>query len=180
MKTISPEYAALNQQLHATCDNYGCKSKRHEQIVWRLMVKHGCNSLLDYGCGKGSLVKCFEDNHPAIPTQGFDPGHPDYLDPPRPADMVVCTDVMEHIEPELVQSVLKDIQINARKAGFFVIALRPDTSKLLPDGTNPHKVIQDIGDWLMDFNEAWGRKSHEITIHDYAPDKQITLSVKWV
>ena len=143
------------------------------------MVKHGCNSLLDYGCGKGSLVKCFQDRHPAIPTQGFDPGHPDFTNPPEPADMVVCTDVLEHIEPELVTNVLQDIRCLSRKAAFFVIALREDSSKLLPDGTNPHKVVQDIGDWLMAFNKAWGKKSHEITIYDYQKNKQTTLLVKF-
>ena len=143
------------------------------------MVKHGCNSLLDYGCGKGALVKCFQERHPAIPTQGFDPGHPDFTNPPEPADMVVCTDVLEHIEPELVTNVLQDIRLLSRKAAFFVIALREDSSKLLPDGTNPHKVVQEIGDWLADMSGAWGRHGREIWIHDYAPNKQVALSVKW-
>lgn len=179
MKTISPEYAALNQQLHAACDHYGCKSHRHEPLVWRWMVANGCNSVLDYGCGKGAFVRCMAERHPGVPCQGYDPGHPEYLDPPQPADMVVCTDVMEHIEPEMVQAVLQDIRRLSRKSAFFVIALRPDSSKLLPDGTNPHKVVQGVDDWLADFNEAWTRKGWECTIHDYAPDKQITILIKW-
>lgn len=176
LKTISPEYARQNQELHRTRDDYGCKSRRHAARVWGLMVKHECNSMLDYGCGKGSLVKCFQEDHPAIVTQGFDPGHPEYLDPPQPADMVVCTDVMEHIEPEMVPAVLRDIRRLSRKATFFVIALRPDSSKLLPDGTNPHKVIQDIGDWLKDFNAAWGRGRYELTVHEYTQGKQVMFS----
>lgn len=180
MKTITPEYATLNQQLHDTCAFYGCNSHQHEPIVWRLMVEHGCNSVLDYGCGKGAFVRCMAERHTGIPCQGYDPGHPEYLDLPKPADMVVCTDVMEHIEPELVINVLREIKMLSYKAVFFVIALRLDSSKLLPDNTNPHKVVQGVDDWLADFNEAWTRKGWESTIHDYAPDKQITLSVKWV
>ena len=180
MKTITPEYARLNQQLHATREDYGCKSRRHISRVMALRKLYDCQSILDYGCGKGSLVKEIQQTCAGLPVQGYDPGHPDFTAPPEPADLLVCTDVLEHIEPDLVTNVLQDIQRLSRKAAFFVIALREDSSKLLPDGTNPHKVVQDIGDWLSDMSDAWGKKGWEATIHDYTPDKQVSLSVKWL
>lgn len=180
MQTISDEYAKQNQELHATCNHYGCKSHRHLPNVFSLMVKHKCLSMLDYGCGKGALVRKFQSDLPEYRVQGYDPGHPDYLADPFPADMLVCTDVLEHIEPECLEHVLKEIRTLSRKVVFFVIALRLDSSKLLPDGSNPHKIVQSVDDWIADMCQAWGRRNFELTVHDYVHDKQITCSVKWV
>lgn len=179
MKTISPEYAELNRQLHDTCAFYGCNSHRHLKPVCDLMVKHYCNTVLDYGCGKGAFVRSMEERHPDTPCQGYDPGHPDYPGPPKPADMVVCTDVLEHIEPDCIESVLKEIRALSRKAVFLVIALRFDSSKLLPDGTNPHKIVQGLDDWMADLQSVWGRHGFETVIHDFVADREVTMSIKW-
>lgn len=180
MPAISPKYAKLNQELHATCNHYGCKSHRHFNRVAAVMSNHQCRSVLDYGCGKGSLVRKFAESAPQVPCQGYDPGHPDYPGPPRQADMVVCTDVLEHIEPECLETVLRELRELSRIGLFLVIALRPDSSKLLPDGTNPHKIVQGLDDWMADMQGIWGRHRFELTVIDYAIDKQLTCSVEWV
>jgi hypothetical protein len=61
--------------------------------------------------------------------------------------MVVCTDVLEHIEPENVDDVLDDLQALTRRVGFFVIATRP-AKKILEDGRNAHLIQHGLDWWL--------------------------------
>jgi hypothetical protein len=58
---------------------------------------------------------------------------------------VVCTDVLEHIEPELLDFVLDDLRRVTRKVGFFVIHTGAST-KTLADGRNTH-LIQQPREW---------------------------------
>lgn len=142
-KTISEDYKEQNRLLHEQRADYGKRGHRHLRNVKKLMAQHRCQSILDYGCGKATLSK-------HLSCQNYDPGIPEYDIPPSPADLVVCTDVLEHIEPELLENVLKHLKGLAQKVGYFVIATRPDHSKTLPDGTNPHKIVEN--------REWWGRR----------------------
>jgi hypothetical protein len=172
METISPEYAELNAQLHKSFERYGCNSARHLERIEKLMKEAGCHSVLDYGCGKGGLVKALEGKH--IPVQGYDPAMEEYSDAPKPADMVVCTDVLEHIEPEKLDAVLADLNRLTLKTAFLLIALRYDSTKTLPDGTNPHKIVESLDWWVAKLRVVFGydavkvtayRKDHHTIIH---------------
>ena len=140
LKTISETYKEQNQLLHQQRDDYGKRGRRHLRNIKKLMAQHRCQTVLDYGCGKATLSK-------HLPCQNYDPCIPEYDIIPTPADIVVCTDVLEHIEPGLLENVLKHLKHLTQKVGYFVIATRPDRSKTLPDGTNPHKIIEDRQWW---------------------------------
>jgi hypothetical protein len=60
--------------------------------------------------------------------------------------MVVCTDVLEHIEPERLVVVLADLQRCVRQVGYFVVHTGP-AMKTLPDGRNTHLIQQDPQWW---------------------------------
>ena len=142
MKLISDEYRKQNELLHKSRTKYGQRGHRHIPVITEIIEDHDCATVLDYGCGTGELVKKapFEVN-------SYDPAISRYAQLPKPADLVVCTDVLEHIEPELLDNVLKHLKDLTLKVGYFVIATRPDTSKSLPDGSNPHKIIQKPHWW---------------------------------
>jgi len=104
-------------------------------------------SILDYGCGECTL-------RPAIKKLGFkgfigeyDPARFGKEAPPKPADLVVCTDVMEHVEPELIDNVLRHVRGLTGKGCFMVVATRP-ANKILPNGENAHLSIQPADWWL--------------------------------
>ena len=111
----------------------------------------GAESAVDYGCGKGLLKKNLR-----IACTNYDPAVPEFSALPHPADLVVCTDVLEHIEPERLDSVLTHLRQLGRKGLYAVIATRPDSSKLLADGTNPHKIIKTARWWHDRLASAWG------------------------
>jgi hypothetical protein len=138
----TPEYAELQRQFHVARPDYGISGMRYADNVQQIAQRMRTRDILDYGCGKATLQK----NIP-FPIQNYDPFVPEFSARPQPADLVVCTDVMEHIEPQFVDSVLKDIQSLAKQAVFFQIATRP-ASKVLPDGRNAH-LIQENGNWWL-------------------------------
>lgn len=142
MPLISEEYSKLNQQLHKENPNYGCNGKHYLQDVINIAKELNTQDILDYGCGKSSLAQ----NIPFIIKQ-YDPAVPKYSALPRAADLVVCTDVLEHIEPECLDDVLEHLRTLVKKMGLFTVATRP-AKKTLPDGRNAH-LIQQSGRWWL-------------------------------
>lgn len=142
MNNFSPEYAALQKQFHVERPDYGVSGHRYADYVASLAKSLKTTDVLDYGCGKCTLAKALP-----FPIQNYDPFIPEHNRVPSPADLVVCTDVMEHIEEVFVNSVIREIADLAKQAVFFQIATGP-ASKTLPDGRNAH-ITQHPGSWWM-------------------------------
>ena len=139
---ITPEYRELNEQLHTDRNDYGVKGDRHLVVVKNVRRDYDCDTVLDYGCGGASLSR-----RANFPVANFDPCIPEYSDMPDPADLVVCTDVLEHVEPDKLDNVLTHLQYLIQKVGYFVIATRYDKTKILADGSNPHKIVENPHWW---------------------------------
>ena len=137
---ITPEFKALNAQLHADNAFYGAGGHKHAETVVKLIESTKAQSVLDYGCGKGTLGQAL-----SFPIWEYDPAIPGKDELPRPADLVVCLDVLEHIEPECLPSVLAHLAAVTRKVGYFVIHTGP-ARKVYADGRNAH-LIQQGKDW---------------------------------
>jgi hypothetical protein len=98
-------------------------------------------SILDYGCGKGYLSRSLP-----FPIWEYDPAIPGKEESPRPADLVVCLDVLEHVEPDRLHFVLDDLGRCVRKMGYFVISTGP-AKKTFGDGRNTHLIQRDKQWW---------------------------------
>jgi hypothetical protein len=143
MMLITEEYKELNRKLHAENPSYGAFSWRHVDKVLALREETESVTVLDWGCGKGTLKTAL--GNPEWMHE-YDPAIPGKDAKPQLADLVVCTDVLEHIEPELLDNVLTHIVRVTAKAAFLLIATRP-SSKTLADGTNAHKIIENAAWW---------------------------------
>ena len=106
-----------------------------------LVDKLKTQSVLDYGCGKGYLAKALP-----FPIWEYDPAIPAHSESPRAADIVICTDVLEHIEPEHINAVLDDLARVTKQVGYYVIHTGP-AGKTLPDGRNTHLIQRDRAWW---------------------------------
>lgn len=154
-EVISEEYRQQQKELHKN-PNYGVASLKFAPIVADLIRMFGFKSVSDYGAGKQNLLKALgEAGITGIEYLPYDPAFPEYGDP-RPADIVCCIDVLEHIEPLLLNNVLADLKKIVSKVGFFTIHTGPAV-KVLPDGRNAH-LIQEPSSWwlkrLTDFFEV--------------------------
>lgn len=133
---ITAEYIALQKDLHSRF-NYGYGADVKEAIAWI----SDSGSVLDYGCGQGKLRQALGDR-----VQEYDPAIEGKDGIPYPADYVVCTDVLEHIEPELLDNVLAHIRKLTLKEFFFIIATNP-SSKIMADGRQAHLIVEDVEWW---------------------------------
>lgn len=140
---ISEYYREQNKQLHAIRSDYGSNGHRYASQIRELATAMGTKEILDYGAGKRTL----EDALVGLDVRSYDPAFEDIAAPPEPADLVVCGDVLEHIEPEYLDAVLDDLKRVTKKCLFATIATRPAV-KTLPDGRNTHLIQQDMRWWL--------------------------------
>jgi len=142
---ITDDYRKLNEEMHKK-PSYGISGQKYANQVHAIALSMQTQDILDYGCGKSTLAQ----NLPYKIKQ-YDPAIPKYSALPEPADVVVCTDVLEHVEPEMIDDVLEHIRSLTKRRGMFVIATRP-ANKTLPDGRNPHLIIEN-GKWWL--NKLW-------------------------
>ena len=82
-----------------------------------------------------------------ISVQGYDPCVKEYERSPKPADILISTDVLEHIEPDKIEQVLDHIGNLTSICCYLVIDLLPAV-KSLPDGRNAHIMLESSGWWL--------------------------------
>jgi len=140
---ISEEYKALLSTKHATDPSWGTSGREFSRTVLRLIQDYKPATVLDYGCGKQTLARSL----PAYRICGYDPGIPGMDASPTPMDLVVCTDVLEHIEPDCIDDVLDDLQRVTKKVLFATICVVPAYHKL-PDGRNAHLIVKPLKWWL--------------------------------
>lgn len=155
---ISPEYAAQNAWMHEKKPQYGTSGAYRLPEVIELINKYGPETLLDYGCGKATLCAALLEKAKEIggkiTVQNYDPAIPAYMARPHPSDFVICSDVLEHIEPEFLDEVLGDIKSLTNVFAYFIIALCP-AEKHLPDGRNAHLIVQPVDWWLTKLEKEW-------------------------
>ena len=149
---ITEEYREAQKKLHENPE-YGTASVGFAQLVARLIDQYEVDELLDYGAGKLRLLKTIADKR--LVSRKFryvpyEPADERYDNQPMPCEMVTCIDVLEHVEPELLDNVLDDLKRVTGWIGFFTVHSGP-AAKVLPDGRNAHLTQQDMGWWLPKF-----------------------------
>ncbi len=146
-QTISDEYLKEQKKLHEN-PNYGIASTQFASSVANLIRQSKAKSLTDYGAGKQRLWSSLEklEVTDGLQYQPYDPAFPEY-GPPKAADLVCCIDVLEHIEPELLNNVLQELSTLVTRAGFFTIHQGP-AGKTLSDGRNAHLIQKPTSWWL--------------------------------
>jgi hypothetical protein len=150
---ISPEYLEMQRLLHAAPRGYGGRGDKWAGIVLQVALKYRCASILDYGCGQGSLMRVLRAQPLDLDVREYDPAIPGKDVLPQPADLVNVTDVLEHIEPEHLASVLAHIRGLARYAVFAVISTK-GSNKILADGRNAHVIIKPGQWWKEQLRQA--------------------------
>jgi hypothetical protein len=145
---ISESYRKEQERLHLNPE-YGVASVQYAPLVSQIINRLGVTELLDYGAGKGRLMKSIKSDH-ALKVQCYDPGVPAWADAPIPMQMCCCIDVLEHIEPEHLEAVLDDLKRVTGAVGFFTVHTGPAV-KVLSDGRNAHLIQQPPEWWLPKF-----------------------------
>lgn len=144
---ISEEYRQMQQKLHEN-PGYGVASVQYAPLVAGVLKMTGSTELLDYGAGKGRLGFALQEHlQRPLKIYHYDPAIPRWSAPPAPCGFVACIDVLEHIEPALLDNVLDDLKRVTAGAGVFTVHTGP-AAKVLLDGRNAHLIQQPAKWWL--------------------------------
>ncbi len=163
---ISPEYRDMQRQMHKDRPDYGSYGSCNVDLV-RKACLWGRRRALDYGAGKGALATALG---PAYRMTNYDPAIEGIDEPPEPHPVVICSNVLEHIEPECVDEVLRDIRRVTQQTALLFIHIGP-ANAILPDGKNAH-LIQEPKEWWKQKLEA--ADLHVMTDGDgVGPDGQV-------
>ena len=137
--------------------------------------ENNCKTLLDYGCGKAvpyMKKKCTELGI-RKPIQElcnldsfdlYDPAYPKYNKLyNKKYDIVICTDVMEHIAEQDIDYVLKDILSHSKKTVFLNISCQPALKHFKEGkfkGQNVHVSVFDGHWWSDKVKNIWNNFKH--------------------
>ena len=155
MTTITKDYRTEQKRLHK--GPYGASGHYWLGHVAELCDMMDCRSVLDYGAGKATLGPYLK--RLGIKYAAYDPA----TFPKKPEgtfDLVVCLDVLEHVEEDCIEAVMDEIHAYADKAYFAVVSTRP-SSKSLSDGRNAH-ITERPYEWWRDNHLRRGWKSGRV------------------
>ena len=157
MTLISEAYREQLAQKHVHSADFGKMGSNQLKAgtVLGMCQLYDTDSVLDYGCGKGEFALRLP-----FPITNYDPAIPKFAATPKPHDIVICADVLEHIEPEYLDDVLDDLKRVTKKAGLFIICL-VEARKHLPDGRNAHICLLPKEEWLAKIGERFKIKVSE-------------------
>jgi len=125
--------------------------------VLRLLTERTyIQSVLDFGAGKGSLESFIVERlERKVEWTNYDPGIPgiDQI-PQKQFDLVVSTDVLEHVEPRRIYDTLVQLAILTGKVLYSDIACYP-TGKVFGEGPykgqDMHLIVEDPSWWRQQF-----------------------------
>lgn len=147
MELYSVEYLEILRDKHKTYRWGGSVLTKTSEIVYIMQLINN-QDVLDYGSGYGCLSENIKKGYEKfnINVIEYDPGIVEKSTIPEPCDLVVCVDVLEHIEPEYVDNVLDDLVRVISNIGYFVINFQ-EAFQILSNGKNAHLTIHDYKWW---------------------------------
>ena len=185
MSLVPDSEISLNKSLHETDNTFGNRgtaggcATRLPAAITKLSALGACNSVLDYGTGKGALVERLRQKLPShIQIDGYDPAVQKWASKPaaNKYDLVCCFDVLEHIEPGSIESVVFDISSYASKISYAVIDLQP-AIKTMKDGRNAHILLAPCDWWTALFSRHFACNISFVIPHSSGhPQKLVIVS----
>lgn len=130
-----------------------------------LIKENNIKSILDFGAGKGNTSNTIKELYPDIKLYTYDPvTFPITL--PKSVELTYSSDVLEHIEPNLIDETLLDLSNRTTRFQYHLIACHP-AKKSLSDGRNAHLIIESPKWWKDKINAIPGWKLISEDIKEY-------------
>lgn len=138
-------YLEQYKQIHEN-KKYGVSGNGHVEQLSRY-IPGDASSLLDYGAGQATTGHLLAQRKGIADFVAYDPAVVGRDEKPvRDFDVVICTDVLEHVPEEEINEVLLDIWAYADLRAIFIIATGP-AAEILPNGENAHCTQHDGAWW---------------------------------
>ena len=142
MSNLYDIYLEQAKEHHRQDKNWqGIALKKFIPAINQIIKDKEIESILDYGCGKAK--------HQPLEWNAtkYDPAVPEYQNKPTDKfDLVISTDVLEHIPVDNLKYVIDDI-FNYSKKWVFVSVCCRKANAILPNGYNAHATIESAKWW---------------------------------
>jgi hypothetical protein len=151
------ELVPLYREMAAEGGNFhGLSIVQYSEMIAKLIRLYGATSVLDYGCGRADA---YRSPHMLWRQWGlkwnnvhlYDPAFEQYAVPPRRADAVLSSDVLEHIPEEDVDRLIADLFLHARRFVWASVCCRPARKTFPGTDTNLHVTIRPFDWWHEKF-----------------------------
>lgn len=140
------DYIKQYELLYKIKKNYGKTSIKLYDMLKKIINDLNISSVLDYGCGKSKLLDLIKKNS-KIKIFKYDPAIKKYSTLTKnKTDLVICTDVLQHVPLYDLDRVLKEIKSKGIYILFYIKCTNHKTK--LPNGTYANCTVYDKKWWL--------------------------------
>lgn len=154
---ITDKYQEVLRQTRRESGAWGTTGGKYADDVRALLQLEPYTDILDYGAGHGALAAELTE----FEVTEYDPAILGKEHGNQPRSFVTCFDVLEHIEPDLLEAVLLDLKRCLLDKGYFIVSCRK-AKKVLADGRNAHLIVETPRWWSKQIKrhfdviaEAW-------------------------
>lgn len=140
------DYIKQYELLYKIKKNYGKTSIKLYDMLEKIINDLNILSVLDYGCGKSKLLDLIKKNK-KIKIYRYDPAIKKYSTLTKnKTDLVICTDVLQHVPLYDLDRVLKEIKSKGIYILFYIKCTNHKTK--LPNKTYANCTVYDKKWWL--------------------------------
>ncbi|MDY4236436.1 MAG: radical SAM protein [Bacilli bacterium] len=140
------DYIKQYELLYKIKKNYGKTSIKLYDMLKKIINDLNISSVLDYGCGKSKLLDLIKKNS-KIKIFKYDSAIKKYSTLTKnKTDLVICTDVLQHVPLYDLDRVLKEIKSKGIYILFYIKCTNHKTK--LPNGTYANCTVYDKKWWL--------------------------------
>lgn len=140
------DYIKQYELLYKIKKNYGKTSIKLYDMLKKIINDLNISSVLDYGCGKSKLLDLIKKNS-KIKIFKYDPAIKKYSTLTKnKTDLVICTDVLQHVPLYDLDRVLKEIKSKGIYILFYIKCTNHKTK--LSNGTYANCTVYDKKWWL--------------------------------
>lgn len=146
MKLISENHRDTRKTFYESPFVFSNIAEQFSPIVSEIINNNQFTSILEYGAHNTNLVTSLSTNH-EIKLRCYDPAIPQFLRRPEAAEMTVCMDFIEKVEPEFLDNTLIDIASLTEQLALFVIQCGP-ANHPFSDGRDINLTQEPLSWWL--------------------------------
>lgn len=141
---VSAEYIQQYQAIHRNT-RYGVSGYKFVPHIQLCVLELRPSVVLDYGCGQTDMTEAVKPF--GVQLHRYDPAIPALATlPVSKADLVVNTDVLEHIPEDGIEPYLRHIASLTTHALFSISTTL--AQEILPNGQNAHCSVKEPAEWL--------------------------------
>jgi len=158
LDSLTPEY----RKMAADGGNFhGLSVLQHQHYIGQFIKITNSKTLLDFGCGRGDAYRSPHKVHhqwglSRKDVRLYDPAFKrDDMLPVGKFDVVICSDVLEHIPEDEVEAFVTRLFSYTKRGVWASVCCRP-AKKTFPDGTNLHVTVKPFEWWYDVFKKVAG------------------------